>query len=93
MGLPDDLRPNRPQQPTIRRGPEPLLAEVEAVRWNDLDERPLTASSADVERLAQGLERLHITWNVWYRDLLIGYEDEVRNAIAAVQTYLEADGP
>lgn len=69
-----------------------FLATVEAVRWNDLAARPLTSQPAEVERLAQGLERLHITWNVWYRDLLIGYEDEVRDAIAAIESYLEERG-
>lgn len=70
---------------------EELSAELrvaDAIRWNDLEKRPLTSDRTELERLARGLERLHISWNVWYRDLLAGYEDEVREAIAAIEAYL-----
>jgi hypothetical protein len=70
---------------------EELNAELRAtpaIRWNRLDTRPLTTDAADLEELQYGLERVHITWNVWYRDLLIDYEGEVLDAIAAVEAYL-----
>ncbi len=74
---------------------EELSAELrvaDAVRWNDLGQRPLTSGRVELERLAQGLERLHISWNVWYRDLLSGYEDEVQEAIEAIEAYLGTGG-
>jgi len=69
------------------------LRPLSAIRWGDLEDQPLTTNRTEIERLADSLKRIHITWNLFYRDLLVRYEDDVRDAIAAVEVFLgdEAD--
>lgn len=64
------------------------LRSTTAIRWNTLGTRPLNSDQEEVERLASRLEMVHITWNIWYRDLLLDYEGDVAEAIAAVEAYL-----
>jgi hypothetical protein len=54
--------------------------------------RPLTQHPEEIERFMFRIERVHLSWNVWYRDLLIQYENDVLDAIAAVEEYLETVG-
>ncbi|MDH3208320.1 MAG: DUF6090 family protein [Gemmatimonadota bacterium] len=64
------------------------LRSTTAIRWNTLQTRPLTSDQDEIERLASRLEMVHVTWNIWYRDLLMDYEGDVSEAIAAVEAYL-----
>ena len=66
------------------------LRSTTAIRWNTLETRPLTSDLEEIERLASRLEMVHVTWNVWYRDLLIDYEGAVSDAIGAVEAYLSS---
>jgi hypothetical protein len=68
------------------------LRETDAIRWHDLERRPLREDTDEVRRLSARLERIHVAWNVWYRDLLIEHEDDVGAAITSVEAYLDAEG-
>jgi hypothetical protein len=61
------------------------------IRWQTLNSNPLSPDPEEVQELASFLEWLHITWNTWYRDILIEYREDVREAISAVELHL-ADG-
>lgn len=63
-----------------------------AVRWQSLDSAPLSHDEADLEHLASSLAFLHMGWNKWYRDLLIGYRGDLVSTIAMVEEYLAAQG-
>ncbi len=64
------------------------LRALSAIRWGDLEGQPLTTNRTEIERLAASLQRIHISWNLFYRDLLVGYEDDVESAITAVEVFL-----
>lgn len=68
------------------------LRATSVIRWNSLATAPLTRDPQEIERFMFRIERVHMSWNVWYRDLLIQYENDVIDAIAAVEEYLEAVG-
>lgn len=68
------------------------LRATDAIRWHDLERRPLRDDEDEVGRLSARLERIHVAWNVWYRDLLIEYEKDVAAAITSVEAYLDAEG-
>jgi hypothetical protein len=68
------------------------LRATDAIRWHDLERRPLRDDRDEVGRLSARLERVHVAWNVWYRDLLIDYESDVSAAITSVEAYLAAEG-
>jgi hypothetical protein len=68
------------------------LRGTDAIRWHDLERRPLRDDAEEILRLVARLERIHVAWNVWYRDFLIEYEDDVRAAITSVEAYLNAEG-
>jgi hypothetical protein len=68
------------------------LRATSVIRWNTLATAPLTQDPEEIERIMFRIERVHMSWNVWYRDLLIQYENDVDDAIAAVEEYLEAVG-
>ena len=74
---------------------EEMFAEfrsTEAVRWENYRTggHPLVDDPIEVRRLAGRLSRIHSMWTLWYRDLLLEYEDDVLDAIAAVEQYLAA---
>jgi hypothetical protein len=62
-----------------------------AIRWQSLRSAPLFGDAAEVEHLAAALEFIHLTWNLWYRDLLIEFRSNVVEAIAMVEEYLAAN--
>jgi hypothetical protein len=77
---------------------EEMFAEfrsTEAMRWDNYRSggQPLVDDPVEVRRLAGRLSRIHSMWTLWYRDLLIEYEDDVLDAIAAVERYLAATRP
>lgn len=63
-----------------------------AVQWQSLDSAPLSRDEADLEHLASSLAFMHIGWNIWYRDLLIGFRDDVASMISLVEEYLASEG-
>jgi len=63
-----------------------------AVRWQSLDSAPLSHDEADLEHLASSLAFLHMGWNTWYRDLLVGYRGDVVSTISMVEEYLASQG-
>jgi hypothetical protein len=63
-----------------------------AVRWQSLDSAPLSRSEAGLEHLASSLAFMHIGWNLWYRDLLIGFRADVVSTISVVEEYLASQG-
>jgi hypothetical protein len=66
--------------------------ETEAMRWENYRTggHPLVDDPAEVRRLAERLSRIHSMWTLWYRDLLREYEDDVLDAIGAVELYLDS---
>jgi len=61
---------------------EEMFAEfrsTEAMRWANYrrDGDPLVDDPVEVRRLAGRLSRIHGFWTLWYRDLLLEYEDDV----------------
>ena len=77
---------------------EEMFAEfrsTEAMRWDNYRRggQPLVDDPVEVRRLAGRLSRIHSMWTLWYRDLLIEYEDDVLHAIGAVEQYLAATRP
>ena len=67
------------------------LRGTDAIRWRDLEHRPLVDDTDEVRRLSVRFQRVHVAWNVWYRDLLIEYQDDVSAAIRSVEEYLAAE--
>jgi len=63
-----------------------------AVRWQSLDSAPLSHDEADLEHLASSLAFLHMGWNTWYRDLLVGYRGDLVSTISMVEEYLASQG-
>ncbi len=77
---------------------EEMFAEfrsTEAMRWDNYRTggQPLVEDPVEVRRLAGRLSRIHSMWTLWYRDLLLEYEDDVLDAIVAVEQYLATRGP
>lgn len=64
----------------------------DAVRWHALDSAPLSRDEADLEHLASSLAFLHLGWNTWYRDLLVGYRGDLVSTISLVEEYLAHEG-
>ena len=62
-----------------------------ATRWQSLRSEPLSGNAAEVQHLAAALEFIHLTWNVWYRDLLVEFRGNVVDAISMVEEYLAAN--
>jgi len=70
-----------------------LLASRAGINWHTLPADPLSDDRAAVTEVASGLEWIHLTWNLWYRDLLVEYRPSVQEAIAAVEEVLDqSDG-
>ena len=65
-----------------------LLQAADVVQWSSLETAPLADDPVRAARLRDGLARLHRTWNLWYRDLLADYLDDVESAVAAVEAHL-----
>ncbi len=59
-----------------------------AVRWQSLNSAPLSQDQAGLEHLASSLAFVHVAWNTWYRDLLIGFRGDVVSTISMVEEYL-----
>lgn len=68
------------------------LQSSPAVRWQSLSSAPLSTRRAEIEQLSAALEWVHVMWNVWYRDLLIGFRSDVVSTIESVVEYLQAHG-
>lgn len=68
------------------------LQSSSAIRWQSLRTRPLSDEDDEIEHLASSLEWIHLTWNLFYRDLLIEYRRDTIEAISLVEEYLEAHG-
>ena len=62
-----------------------------AVQWQSLDSAPLSHDEADLKHLASSLAFIHIGWNIWYRDLLTGFRDDVTSMISLVEGYLASE--
>ena len=74
---------------------ESLLAVIRqspVIRWQSIGSAPLTGDTAGVARLASSLEWVHLAWNLWYRDLLVGYREDLAATIEAVDDYLSGHG-
>lgn len=63
-----------------------------AVRWHSLESAPLSDDEGALEHLASSLAFLHKGWNMWYRDLLIGYRGDLVSTISMVEEYLVSHG-
>lgn len=63
-----------------------------AVRWQTLNTAPLSHDEAGLEHLASSLAFMHMGWNIWYRDLLIGFRGDVVSTISMVEEYLATRG-
>lgn len=63
-----------------------------AVRWEALASAPLSHDEADLAHLASSLAFVHLAWNTWYRDLLIGFRGDVVSTISMVEEYLASQG-
>ena len=69
-----------------------LLASRTGIHWHTLGTDPLSDDRAAVAEVASALEWIHITWNVWYRDLLVEYRPSLQEAILAVEAELDRGG-
>ncbi len=68
------------------------LQSSSAIRWQSLRTRPLSDEDDEIEHLAASLEWIHLTWNVFYLDLLIEYRGDAIEVTSLVEEYLEAHG-
>ncbi len=63
-----------------------------AVRWQSLNSAPLSRDEAGLEHVASSLAFVHMAWNTWYRNLLIGFRGDVISTISMVEEYLASQG-
>ena len=60
--------------------------------WDGLGPRLLTTDAREVTRFRNQLRFLHLSWNLWYLDLLDTYQQELDSLIREIETYLEEHG-
>jgi hypothetical protein len=56
--------------------------------WDGVNGRLLTTDAYEVTRFRNQLRYLHISWNLWYLDLLDEYQQTLDSLILEIETYL-----
>ena len=60
--------------------------------WDGANHRLLTTDSHELSRFRNQLRYLHISWNIWYLDLLDNYGQTLESLILEIESYLEKQG-
>jgi len=71
------------------RAHDDLIINTDVIRWATLDTAPLTNDVEEIEELRMKIAWLRISWVHWYRDLLIEYEQQVKDAISSLEAFLK----
>lgn len=58
--------------------------------WDGVNGQLMTTDVQDLTRFRNQLRYLHISWNLWYLDLLDHYERTLDSLILEIETYLAA---
>jgi len=59
--------------------------------WDGVNRRPLTTDVHELTRFRNQLRYLHISWNIWYLDLLDHYQQTLDSLILEIETYLATE--